>query len=392
MKNNNKHIKNKKSKKLNVLYDKLLAEKEKLELILCSIGDGVITVDTKEKIIMMNKGAEYITGRSAESAINKPLTEVFKVIDKSTGESLDNWLVSALHSGEITGLRKNTVLSSDDGNEKYVSACISPIMVQNERIGVVIVFRDITRIRQAEERVEAANLAKSVFLANMSHEIRTPLNGMLGMIELTLLTDLNEEQRDNLLIAQSCASTLLNVMNDILDFSRIDAKKLTLDNIAFDFDKLLEHTLKPYEIKAREKGLNLNHKLSTDIPKLLTGDPNRLKQILNNLLGNAIKFTDTGEINLTAAIKNKTGTEIELEFQVSDTGIGIDPKDTQIIFDTFIQADSSITRKYGGTGLGLSICKQLVEMMNGRIWVESQKGVGSTFYFTVKLSTGTELT
>ncbi|MFA5535965.1 MAG: ATP-binding protein, partial [Bacillota bacterium] len=269
------------------------------------------------------------------------------------------------------------------------------VSLQSAEIGsdkaLLSIQRDITerkRVQQelekAREYAEAANFAKSEFLANMSHEIRTPLNGMLGMIDLTLLTDLTTEQRENLFIAKNCAANLLNLINDILDFSRIEAKKLNLENISFDFKKLIEQTTTLHQIKARQKGVKLSYGIDPQIPLYINGDPNRLEQIINNLLGNAVKFTETGEIKLLINLKVATAEYLELEFQVSDTGVGMDGEELKRIFSSFNQADSSITRKYGGTGLGLAISKQLVEMMGGSIWVNSEKGRGSDFYFTIR--------
>lgn len=494
-----------------LIIEKLLAEKEKLELTLCSIGDGVITTDIEGRILTMNKSGETITEWASESVVNNHIFEILKLVDKDTKEPLVGLLELAIEKKEVQGLKKNTVLITKNNNIKYVSASISPIKMPKGIIGVVIVFRDITRIRQAEEnlnryqilsnkandiiiftdihgniseannsalesygydkneiigksifdltipdkkspiktqlsgtssegtfyeamakrkdgteffvevsmqstligsekvllsiqrditerkkaskeleeareRAEAANYAKSEFLANMSHEIRTPLNGMLGMIDLTLLTGLNEEQKENLFIAKACASNLLNLINDILDFSKIEAKRLTLDNINFDIWEFIKQIIKPHSIKAEEKNLKLAYKIDNRIPEILNGDSYRLKQVINNLLDNSIKFTSKGEINLAINLIYNSEEAIELEISVSDTGIGIETKDTKKIFGTFNQADSSITRKYGGTGLGLAISKHLVEMMGGYIKVESEKGKGSTFIFTVILN------
>lgn len=501
------------NRKNKIIQERLLSEKRKFELTFGSIGDGIIRTDSDGKVVMMNNGAETITGWPADLAINKPLFEVFKIVDKNTGKPLDDLFNLAMNEGETTGLKKDTILILRNNEEKYVSACISPIRASGDIVGMVIVFRDITRIRQAEEsleryrllsenandiiifsntdggiieinsaalraygytreeilnksvfelvepgnrtpvriqpynsdiagiyyeatarrkdgsnfivevglqsakigqnkvllsiqrditerkqtqkeleeareRAETANLAKSEFLANMSHEIRTPLNGMLGMIDLTLLTDLTEDQRDNLFTAKSCATSLLNLINDILDFSKVEAGELGLENIGFNLKDLIEQVIKPHGIEAEKKGLIFGYQLDSQMPQSVNGDPNRLKQVLNNLLGNAIKFTDVGEINLSATIKDSRKGFVELEFQISDTGVGIAPEDMERIFGTFSQADNSITRRFGGSGLGLAISKQLVKMMGGSIRAESEKGKGSTFYFTVKLVVG----
>lgn len=515
----------------------LLAEREKFALTLGSIGDGVITTDDQKKIVMMNHSAEKITGWNFDFAVGKPLGEIFKIIEKETKRPLEDLLDIPIDTGKMTGLKRDTMLISRNGDEKYVSASISPIKVLDNIIGIVIVFRDITRIRNTEEKLineqknlesifnaapigmllvdentvikkanksmlyiidrnekevinqkigngigcvncfknkkgcghcgmceectlrstletvidlrettlgvkirqillinnipkefifkidsvpviiddknhvvlvidditereqtrkelerarekaEAANHAKSEFLANMSHEIRTPLNGMLGMIDLTLLSSLTKEQKDNLYIAKDCAYTLLNLINDILDFSKIEARKLTLENINFNFRSFISQSMKSHALRIQEKGLDFQYEIDSKIPPVISGDPNRLKQIINNLLGNATKFTESGEIKLLVDLARRLEDCIELKFQISDTGIGIDSKNIEGLFDTFTQADSSFTRKYGGSGLGLAISKQLIEMMEGRIWVESERGKGSTFYFTIKVQT-----
>ncbi|MGD0775481.1 MAG: two-component regulator propeller domain-containing protein [Candidatus Solibacter sp.] len=233
---------------------------------------------------------------------------------------------------------------------------------------------------------QQAARAKSEFLANVSHEIRTPLNGVVGMTEVVLQSPLTEDQADCLRLVKVSADSLLIVVNDILDFSKIEAGKLELDSVEFDLAELLRDTLAPLAVMARRKGLELSHRLTPPLPTRLVGDPGRLRQVLLNLAGNAVKFTGTGSVEIVAAqedISDTPGGARRIHFRIRDTGIGIPFEKQALIFEPFRQADGSTSRRYGGTGLGLSICGRLVPMMGGRIWVESQPGVGSTFHFTI---------
>ncbi len=341
---------------------------------------AIVVLDNDERILSCNPAFEKLYGYAQADILNARIDTLITTPETITQakEYTQQALTGSVHA---IGKRRRK-----DGSLVDVEIFGVPVTVNQEKIGALAIYHDISELVQARREAEESNRAKSDFLANMSHEIRTPMNGVIGMIDLALDTQLTAEQNDYLQTALQSAEALLTLLNDILDFSKIESGRLEIETIEFNLRNMVEDVAYALAGRAQTKGLELACLVHPELEANLTGDPNRLRQILINLVGNAIKFTHQGEIVIRAEAAQNTKESVHVRFSVDDTGIGIPPERLAVIFDRFTQADTSTTRKYGGTGLGLAISKQLVEAMGGTMGVNSTVGVGSSFWFDVEFN------
>lgn len=373
---------------------KLSEEEARMRLLLESTGEAIYGVDNKGEWTFCNHAMLRMLGYgSQQELLGRNIHDVMHHT-KRDGTPYPREECSQL--SELAAGRKihveEELLWRADGSSFEAEIWSHPLVENGASLGAVVTFIDITErkkaqraLEQAKDDAEAANRAKSDFLANMSHEIRTPMNGILGMTTLALETNLDAEQRDYLSMVKSSGESLLTLLNDILDLSKIEAGKLELEIADISVEDCIEEAMEPLALKAQQKGIELVWNVGRDIPKIVRGDSTRLRQVFINLAGNALKFTNEGQVAIYGRLAGTTEGGLMLEFTVSDTGIGIAEEKRLKIFEAFAQADMSTSRRYGGTGLGLSICERLVNLMGGRIWVESEVGRGSEFHFTMKV-------
>ncbi len=369
---------------------------ERSRLILESVSDGIVGLDSQGVMTFANPAAPAMLGYTEEAMIGRPMHDL--VHHSYPDGQLFPLVECAMHLTARDGQPRSVdaeVLWHQDGRPIPIEYATTPIRKYGDLVGTVVVFRDITARKATEQELlraktlaEEATRAKSDFLANMSHEIRTPMNAIIGMSHLALQTELDPKQRNYIAKVHGAGQNLLGIINDILDFSKIEAGKLAIEATAFRLAEVIDQLTDLVGLKAEDKGLALRFAIAPEVPSALVGDPLRLGQVLINLANNAVKFTEQGEILIGVEQVGAAAEGVELHFWVRDSGIGMTPEQCGRLFQSFSQADPSTTRKYGGTGLGLAISRRLVELMQGRIWVESVAGQGSTFHFQARFGLG----
>ncbi|HTZ32201.1 MAG TPA: PAS domain S-box protein [Methylomirabilota bacterium] len=354
---------------------------------------GILRADERGNCVYVNQRLCEMTGLTAQSAMGKGWVMAIHPDER------EHWLRLWRAGTEMeVELADESRVLLPDGNINWIHWRSRPLNGPDGKLrGFIAVVEDVTKRRAAEQRIveakraaELANEAKSQFLANVSHEIRTPMNGILGMTEVVLETELDAQQREQLNLVKGCAESLMDIINDILDFSKIESGKLELEAIPFSLLDVVDSALNPMMLRAQQKGIELEWWAGGELPQLLIGDPTRLRQVIINLLGNAVKFTQRGAVHLELKCRRVEAEKIEVRFRVEDTGIGIARESLQKIFEAFQQSDNSVTREYGGTGLGLSISQRLVRSMGGELSVQSELGEGSCFEFTLCFAPGDE--
>ncbi len=362
-----------------------------LSMVVARAGNPIVILGKDGKIGWCNESFEKLTGHQQD--VNGKSFDGLLFGPSTTPSVRQEYSCAISSGGEATF---DAMLYRNDGKTLWAETKMVPVCDDTGELSRwIVLLTDISKRRQTEEALESArrsaeanSRSKSEFLANMSHEIRTPLNAILGMTELALATELTREQRDYLKTVKTSADTLLNLLNDVLDISKIEAGRMEIEEIDFNLAEVVRETLKALAVRAHERGLELAVHMPMSIPHGLRGDPTRIRQVLFNLVGNAIKFTEQGEVIVDIEQQWQTDEEVGLQFSVTDTGIGI-PKDRlKKIFESFTQVDASMARRFGGTGLGLTITAELVRLMDGKLWVKSQLGKGSTFFFTLTLKLG----